>query len=82
MTLRRRDGPIRKYGARIGAVDCFSQYALEAEGKAVRLSSMCTVFAESEVVSMIGRGETAAVLFSEFIKHRQSNQRNDKTRGL
>jgi predicted CoA-substrate-specific enzyme activase len=38
-------------------LDGFSHHALEAEGKAVRLSSMCTVFAESEVVSMIGRGE-------------------------
>jgi (R)-2-hydroxyacyl-CoA dehydratese activating ATPase len=38
-------------------LDHFSQYALEAEGTAVRLSSMCTVFAESEVVSLIGRGE-------------------------
>ncbi len=37
--------------------DQFSQYALEAEGSAVRLSSICTVFAESEVVSLIGRGE-------------------------
>jgi (R)-2-hydroxyacyl-CoA dehydratese activating ATPase len=37
--------------------DRFSQYALEAEGPAVRLSSTCTVFAESEVVSLIGRGE-------------------------
>ena len=33
------------------------EHALNAEGKAVRLSSMCTVFAESEVVSLIGRGE-------------------------
>jgi predicted CoA-substrate-specific enzyme activase len=35
----------------------FYQHALEAEGQAVRLSSTCTVFAESEVVSLIGRGE-------------------------
>jgi predicted CoA-substrate-specific enzyme activase len=33
------------------------EHALNAEGKAVRLSSMCAVFAESEVVSLIGRGE-------------------------
>jgi (R)-2-hydroxyacyl-CoA dehydratese activating ATPase len=37
--------------------DPFSQYALEAAGAAIRLSSTCTVFAESEVVSLIGRGE-------------------------
>ncbi len=35
----------------------FGQHALAAEGTAVRLSSTCTVFAESEVVSLIGRGE-------------------------
>lgn len=39
------------------SVEQFSQHALEAAGSAVRLSSMCTVFAESEVVSLIGRGE-------------------------
>lgn len=38
-------------------VDQLGDHALSAEGKAVRLSSMCTVFAESEVVSLIGRGE-------------------------
>jgi (R)-2-hydroxyacyl-CoA dehydratese activating ATPase len=32
-------------------------HALQAEGQAISLSSMCTVFAESEVVSLIGRGE-------------------------
>jgi predicted CoA-substrate-specific enzyme activase len=35
----------------------FVQHALAVEGPPVRLSSMCTVFAESEVVSLIGRGE-------------------------
>ncbi len=34
-------------------------YALSAEGQAVRLSSMCTVFAESEVIALIARGEDA-----------------------
>lgn len=33
------------------------EHALEADSEALRLSSMCTVFAESEVVSLIGRGE-------------------------
>jgi len=32
-------------------------HALEAGGVPVRISSMCTVFAESEVVSLIARGE-------------------------
>ncbi len=32
-------------------------HALASEGEALRLSSVCTVFAESEVVSLIGRGE-------------------------
>lgn len=32
-------------------------HALEAVGQSVRLSSTCAVFAESEVVSLIGRGE-------------------------
>lgn len=39
------------------AVEAFGGHALEAAGEAVTLSSMCTVFAESEVVSLIGRGE-------------------------
>jgi (R)-2-hydroxyacyl-CoA dehydratese activating ATPase len=32
------------------------EHALSAQGKAVKLSNMCAVFAESEVVSLIGRG--------------------------
>jgi predicted CoA-substrate-specific enzyme activase len=39
------------------AVDGFGPHALAAGGRAVRISSMCTVFAESEVVSLIARGE-------------------------
>ena len=39
------------------AVDKFGPHALAATGQAVRISSMCTVFAESEVVSLIARGE-------------------------
>jgi (R)-2-hydroxyacyl-CoA dehydratese activating ATPase len=35
----------------------FVQHAQQAEGPAVHVSSMCTVFAESEVISLIGRGE-------------------------
>jgi predicted CoA-substrate-specific enzyme activase len=39
------------------AVDAFGLHALAAEGAPVRISSMCTVFAESEAVSLIARGE-------------------------
>lgn len=39
------------------AIEDFGHHALEAGGEAVRLSNTCTVFAESEVVSLIGRGE-------------------------
>jgi len=35
----------------------FGPHALQAVGPSVRISSMCTVFAESEVVSLIARGE-------------------------
>ena len=38
-------------------VDQFGPHALAAQGPPVRISSMCTVFAESEVVSLIARGE-------------------------
>jgi (R)-2-hydroxyacyl-CoA dehydratese activating ATPase len=38
-------------------IEDLGTHALQAEGQAVPLSSMCTVFAESEVVSLIGRGE-------------------------
>ncbi len=38
-------------------VEDFGPHALEADGRPVRISSMCTVFAESEVVSLIARGE-------------------------
>jgi predicted CoA-substrate-specific enzyme activase len=41
------------------AVSEFGPHALAAEGRAVRISSMCTVFAESEVVSLIARGENS-----------------------
>jgi predicted CoA-substrate-specific enzyme activase len=39
------------------AVEEFGPHALGAPGEAVRISSTCTVFAESEVVSLIARGE-------------------------
>jgi len=39
------------------SIEQLGQHALANNGKSVRLSSMCTVFAESEVVSLIGRGE-------------------------
>jgi predicted CoA-substrate-specific enzyme activase len=35
----------------------FGRHGLAADGPGVRLSNMCAVFAESEVVSLIGRGE-------------------------
>lgn len=38
-------------------VEELGPHALAAKGQAVRISSMCTVFAESEVVSLIARGE-------------------------
>ena len=38
-------------------VEAFGRHALAAGGHPVRISSMCTVFAESEVVSLIARGE-------------------------
>ena len=38
-------------------VEEIGPHAWVAEGHAVRISSMCTVFAESEVVSLIARGE-------------------------
>jgi predicted CoA-substrate-specific enzyme activase len=37
-------------------IDEFGQHALASVGESIKLSSMCTVFAESEVVSLIGRG--------------------------
>jgi (R)-2-hydroxyacyl-CoA dehydratese activating ATPase len=39
------------------AVADFGPHALQSPGQPVRISSMCTVFAESEVVSLIARGE-------------------------
>jgi predicted CoA-substrate-specific enzyme activase len=40
-------------------VEDLGPHALAAEGGAIRISSMCTVFAESEVVSLIARGENS-----------------------
>jgi predicted CoA-substrate-specific enzyme activase len=40
-------------------VDEFGPHALAAGGKAIHISSMCTVFAESEVVSLVARGESS-----------------------
>lgn len=34
-----------------------SRLASEGEGLGIKISSMCTVFAESEVISLVGRGE-------------------------
>ncbi|MBN1136931.1 MAG: 3-hydroxyacyl-ACP dehydratase [Anaerolineae bacterium] len=39
------------------AVEDLGPHALKAGGRAVSISSMCTVFAESEVVSLVARGE-------------------------
>lgn len=39
------------------SVEEFGPHALAADEQAVSISSMCTVFAESEVVSLIARGE-------------------------
>ena len=39
------------------SIEELGTHALAAQGNAVRLSSTCAVFAESEVVSLIGRGE-------------------------
>ncbi len=41
-------------------MDSPSMIALAAEGGGASISSMCTVFAESEVISLIGRGEPKA----------------------
>lgn len=41
------------------SVEKLGGHALSAKGKSVQLSSMCTVFAESEVISAIGRGENS-----------------------
>jgi (R)-2-hydroxyacyl-CoA dehydratese activating ATPase len=38
------------------SVDKLGEHALSAQGQTVHLSNMCAVFAESEVVSLIGRG--------------------------
>ena len=35
---------------------------LARKGKDVKISSMCTVFAESEVISLIGQGEKILLL--------------------
>jgi predicted CoA-substrate-specific enzyme activase len=41
------------------SVNEFGPHALSAQGRAVAISSMCTVFAESEVVSLIARGASS-----------------------
>jgi len=38
-------------------IEEFGQYALEANGASVKINSMCTVFAESEVISLIAKNE-------------------------
>jgi (R)-2-hydroxyacyl-CoA dehydratese activating ATPase len=38
-------------------VEAIGPHAIAAEGKAIQISSMCTVFAESETVSLLGKGE-------------------------
>ena len=41
------------------AVEEFGDFALAAEGPPVKINSMCTVFAESEVVSLLARNQDA-----------------------
>ncbi len=38
-------------------VEAIGPHAMAADGKAIQISSMCTVFAESETVSLLGKGE-------------------------
>ncbi len=38
-------------------VEAIGSHAMAADGKAIQISSMCTVFAESETVSLLGKGE-------------------------
>ena len=38
-------------------IEEFGQYALKANGISVKVNSMCTVFAESEVISLIAKNE-------------------------
>lgn len=38
-------------------VEAIGTHAMVADGKAIQISSMCTVFAESETVSLLGKGE-------------------------
>jgi predicted CoA-substrate-specific enzyme activase len=38
-------------------IEKFGQYALRADGISVKINSMCTVFAESEVISLIAKNE-------------------------
>ena len=44
------------------SIDELGPHALAAEGKVVTISSMCTVFAESEVISLIGQGEDSRLV--------------------
>ena len=39
------------------SIEEFGQYALKADGIGVKINSMCTVFAESEVISLIAKNE-------------------------
>jgi len=39
------------------SIEEFGQYALKANGASVNINSMCTVFAESEVISLIAKNE-------------------------
>jgi len=38
-------------------IEAFGEYALRADGVSVKINSMCTVFAESEVISLIAKNE-------------------------
>lgn len=58
---------------------------LASKGSGTSISSMCTVFAESEVISLIGRGESReniafAVIDSivQKLYHRQQDLQTDK----
>jgi predicted CoA-substrate-specific enzyme activase len=57
-------------------VEEFGDFALGADGPSVRINSMCTVFAESEVVSLLARnqdGRRIALGLHEAITERVAN---------
>ncbi|QQR66711.1 MAG: hypothetical protein IPI25_00045 [Candidatus Brocadia sp.] len=76
-------GRFRGYGQNPGEIDLEEMGPISLNGKeSVSVSSLCTVFAESEVVSLIGPDHRTADICGEVYISQSPNASQHSSRGL